>query len=87
MNSPVSTLRPIFTQAAGPSKGAPPTSRAADAPPTQMTSGGFSPSQTRVVATMWTSFLKPSGKPGRMGRSIMRALSVPFSEGRASRFR
>jgi hypothetical protein len=28
----------------------------------------------RWVATICTSFLKPSGKPGRMGRSIMRAV-------------
>ena len=45
------------TQAAGPSKGAPPTSSAAEAPATQMVSGRFSPSMTDGVATMCTSFL------------------------------
>ncbi len=87
MNSPVSTSRPMRTHAAGPSKGAPPASSAAEAPATQMVSGGFTLSTTSVVATMCTSCLNPSGKPGRMGRSIMRAVSVPLSEGRASRFR
>ena len=69
------------TQAAGPSNGALPIIRAAEAPPTQMQSGAFLPSHTSVVATMCTSRLKPSTKPGRMGRSIMRAVSVPFSDG------
>ena len=57
MNSPVSVLRPMRTAAAGPSKGAPPTSRAAEAPATQMVSGRFSSSITSGVATMCTSFL------------------------------
>ena len=87
MNSPVSTLRPMRTQAAGPSNGRAPSIRAAEAPMTQMVSGGFTLSTTSVVATMCTSRLKPSAKPGRMGRSIMRAVSVPFSDGRASRLR
>ena len=87
MNSPVSTLRPMRTQAAGPSNGAAPSISAAEAPMTQMVSGWLTWSATNVVATMWTSRLKPSAKPGRMGRSIMRAVSVPFSEGRASRLR
>ncbi len=87
MNSPVSMSRPMRTQAAGPSKGAPPTSRAAEAAPTHRVSGGFSPSTTKVVATTCTSFLKPSGKPGRMGRSTMRATRVPRSDGLASRLR
>ena len=57
MNSPVSMSRPMRTQAAGPSKGAPPTRSAAEAPATQMVSGRFSPSMTNGVATMCTSFL------------------------------
>ena len=87
MNSPVSMSRPMRTQAAGPSKGAAPSMRAALAPMTQMVSGGFTLSTTSVVHTTCTSRLKPSTKPGRMGRSTMRAVSVPLSDGRASRFR
>ena len=44
-------------------------------------------SATSGMATIWTSFLKPSGNDGRIGRSIMRAVRVAFSEGRASRLR
>ncbi len=87
MYSPVSGSRPMRTQASGPSKGTPPTVRAALAAMTQTVSTGSSWSATRGMATTCTSRLKPSTKPGRMGRSIMRAVSVPFSEGRASRFR
>ena len=85
MNSPVSTSRPMRTQASGPSKGTPPTVSAADAPMVQMTSKGFTWSQTSEVATICTSLRKPSGKLGRMGRSIMRAVSVALSVGRVSR--
>ena len=47
MNSPVSTLRPMRTQAAGPSKGAPPSMSAAEAPMTQMASGWLTWSATK----------------------------------------
>ena len=53
----------------------------------QMVSTEFTWSATSGIATIWTSFLNPSGKDGRMGRSIMRAVRVAFSLGRASRFR
>ena len=86
-NSPVSTSRPMRTPASGPSNGTPPTVSAAEAPMMQMVSTEFTWSATSGIATIWTSFLKPSGKDGRMGRSIMRAVRVAFSLGRASRFR
>ena len=35
-----------------------------------------------TVATTCTSFRKPSGKSGRIGRSMSREVSVSFSEGR-----
>ena len=87
MNSWVSRSRPMRTQASGPSKGTPPTVRAAEAAITQMVSTGLTWSATRVVATTWTSLRKPAGKLGRSGRSIMRAVRVAFSDGRASRLR
>ena len=75
------------TQASGPSKGTPPTVSAAEAPMMQMVSTELTWSATSEVATTWTSLRKPSGNDGRSGRSIMRAVRVPFSEGRASRLR
>jgi hypothetical protein len=35
----------------------------------------------------WTSFVKPFGQSGRMGRSIMRAVRIAFSVGRPSRLK
>ncbi len=87
MNSPVSLSRPMRTQASGPSNGTPPSVMAREAPMTQITSTGFFWSATREVATTWTSLRKPSGKDGRIGRSIMRAVRVAFSDGRPSRLR
>ena len=87
MNSWVSRSRPMRTHASGPSKGTPPTVRAADAAMTQMVSTGLTWSATSVVATTWTSLRKPAGKLGRSGRSIIRAVRVAFSDGRASRLR
>ena len=75
------------TQASGPSKGTPPSVMASEAPMVQMPSMGFTWSATSDVATIWTSLRKPSGKLGRIGRSIMRAVSVALSDGRPSRFR
>ena len=87
MKAPVSVSRPMRTHASGPSKGTPPRVRPREAPIVQMTSMGFTWSATSEVATIWTSLRKPSGKLGRMGRSIMRAVSVAFSLGRPSRLR
>ena len=46
---------------------------------------GVSKSTDSVVATMWTSFMKPLGNSGRIGRSIWRAARIAFSLGRDSR--
>ena len=75
------------TQASGPSKGTPPTVKAAEAAMMHIVSTGFTWSATSEVATTWTSLRKPAGKLGRSGRSIMRAVRVAFSDGRASRLR
>ena len=40
-----------------------------------------------TVAMTWTSFMKPFGKSGRMGRSMSRDVRVSFSEGRPSRLK
>ena len=40
-----------------------------------------------TVAMTWTSFLKPFGNSGRIGRSIRRDVSVSFSVGRPSRLK
>ena len=58
---------------------------AADAPREASTSYEFSRSVESTVATTWTSFMKPLGNSGRMGRSIWRAARIAFSLGRDSR--
>jgi hypothetical protein len=40
-----------------------------------------------TVATTCTSLKKPSGKSGRIGRSMSRQVSVSFSVGRPSRLK
>jgi hypothetical protein len=45
---------------------------------------GFSDS---TVMMTWTSFMKPSGKSGRIGRSIRREVRISFSLGRPSRLK
>src|SRR3546814_12101750 len=40
-----------------------------------------------TVQTTCTSFMKPSGKSGRIGRSIRREIRVSFSEGRPLRLK
>src|SRR2546421_7337365 len=39
------------------------------------------------MATSWVSYRQPLGNSGRSGRSIMRAVSVPFSPARPSRLK
>src|SRR5436190_2107041 len=39
------------------------------------------------MATSWVSYRQPFGNSGRRGRSIMRAVSVPFSPARPSRLK
>ena len=44
-------------------------------------------SADRTVQMTCTSFVKPFGQSGRMGRSIMRAVRIAFSVGRPSRLK
>ncbi len=60
---------------------------AAAAPLIARTSGSFSPSAERTRPTIWVSWLKPSGKSGRNGRSIIRQVRISFSVGRPSRLK
>jgi hypothetical protein len=50
-----------------------------------ITSGSFSLSAEKTSAITCVSLRKPSGKSGRMGRSIWRQVSTSFSLGRPSR--
>ena len=65
-------------------KGTPEIVRAAEAAIIATMSGSFTKSWLRTVHITKTSCLKPGTKSGRMGRSINRAVSVSFSDGRAS---
>ncbi len=58
---------------------------AAEAPIMEITSGSWSFSADMTVQTTCTSFMKPLGNSGRIGRSMSRLVSVSFSEGRPSR--
>ncbi len=60
---------------------------AADAPLMASTSGSFSWSPEITRQMTWTSFRKPSGKSGRIGRSISREVSVSFLTGAPSRLK
>ncbi len=48
-------------------------------------SAALSGSAESTVATSWISLRKPSGKRGRMVRSMRRAVRIAFSLGRPSR--
>ena len=61
--------------------------RAAEQPTIATMSGSFSMSCDSTVAMTWTSLRKPSGKSGRIGRSMRREISVSLSEGRPSRLK
>ena len=50
-------------------------------------SASFSWSAESTVTNTCTSFLNPSGKSGRMPRSISRLARISLSEGRPSRLR
>ena len=77
--------RQMRTPASGPSNGMPAAISAAEAPMIEMTSGWLIWSAERTVAMTWTSLRNPSANDERIGRSIMRAVSVAFSDGRDSR--
>ena len=79
--------RPTRTAPTGPRKGREETISAAEAPLIARMSWACSPSTESVVPMICTSFLKPFGQSGRIGRSTMRAFSVAFSEALPSRLK
>jgi hypothetical protein len=60
--------------------------KAADAAVPAITSASFSPSWLITSTCTSTSSRKPSGKSGRIGRSIARIVRISFSDGGPSRF-
>ena len=81
------STRPTRTAASGPFQGTGERPSAVDAATTPSTSASFSWSADSTVTKTWTSFLKPSGKSGRIERSISRLARISLSEGRPSRLR
>ena len=79
------SMSPMRTEPTGPPNGISEIVSAAEAPSVASTSCAFSRSTENVVATTCTSFMKPLGNSGRMGRSIWRAARIAFSLGRDSR--
>ena len=81
------SIRPIRTAPTGPLKGSGEIMRAAEAPLIARMSCGVMRSADSVVQMTCTSFVKPFGQSGRIGRSIMRAVRIAFSVGRPSRLK
>ena len=77
-------LYPILTAATGPPKGIQEIVSAADEAIKAKASVGISVSTESTVGIICTSFLKPSGKSGLKGLSIMREISISLSLGLAS---
>ena len=75
------------TAPTGPKKGSGEIISAADAPLMARMSCGVIRSAESVVQMTCTSFRKPFGQSGRIGRSIMRAVRIAFSVGRPSRLK
>ncbi len=73
------------TAPTGPSNGMPESIRAAEAPLIATMSGWLARSTVMTVATTCTSLRNPSGKHGRRGRSMRRAVRIARSVGRPSR--
>ena len=69
----------------GPSNGISEMESAAEAPIMARGSNGFSWSDDRGVSMTWTSFLKPFGKRGRTGLSVILAMRMALVLGRPSR--
>ena len=78
---------PTRTAPIGPSNGIPDRQRATDAPFIARTSGSFCGSAEIVRQITWISLRKPSGKSGRIGRSMRREVSVSFLTGAPSRLK
>src|SRR6187200_1762630 len=80
-------MRPMRTAPTGPRNGSGEMASAAEAPLIARMSCGTTMSAERTVQITCTSFLKPFGQSGRIGRSIMRAVSVARSVARPSRLK
>ena len=78
---------PTRTPPTGPRKGSGEIWSAAEAPLMARMSCGVTRSAESVVQMTCTSFLKPWGQSGRIGRSIMRAVRIARSVGRPSRLK
>ena len=81
------SMRPTRTAPIGPRNGSGEIISAADAPLMQRMSCPVTMSADRTVQITCTSFLKPFGQSGRIGRSIMRAVRIARSVGRPSRLK
>ncbi len=84
-NSP--SIRATRTAPTGPRNGSDEIASAAEAPLIARMSCGTTMSADSTVQMTCTSFLKPFGQSGRIGRSIMRAVSVARSVARPSRLK
>ena len=73
--------RPTLTPATGPLNGTLLIEVAIDEPSNAASSGELSGSTDKIVFTIWTSFLKSSGKSGLIGLSIILAARVAASLG------
>src|SRR2546423_11659419 len=82
-----SSIIPTRTAPTGPRKGSGEIISAAEAPLMQRMSCGVTMSADSVVQITCTSFLKPFGQSGRIGRSIIRAVRIAFSPWRPSRLK
>src|SRR6187551_1756423 len=80
-------MRPMRTAPTGPRNGSGEMASAAEAPLIARMSCGTTMSAERTVQITCTSFLKPFGQSGRIGRSIIRAVSVARSVARPSRLK
>ena len=80
-------MRPILTAPTGPRNGSGEIASAAEAPLIARMSCGTTMSADSTVQMTCTSFLKPFGQSGRIGRSIIRAVSVARSVARPSRLK
>ena len=81
------SIRPMRTAPTGPRNGSGEIISAADAPLMQRMSCGVTRSAERTVQMTCTSLRKPFGQSGRIGRSIIRAVSVARSVARPSRLK
>ena len=82
-----SSRRPTRTAPIGPRNGSGEIISAADAPLMQRMSCGVTRSAERTVQMTCTSLRKPFGQSGRIGRSVIRAVSVARSVARPSRLK